>query len=63
VLQVNPYNEYALYGRGLLKQKKGDAQGAAADMGAAKSTNPGIAKEFERPGNQPIPTNSPEAQQ
>src|SRR5271166_4562274 len=49
VLRVNPYNEYALYGRGLLKQKMGDAQGAAADMAAARSTNPEIAKEFERP--------------
>ena len=49
VLRVNPYNEYALYGRGLLKQKTGDAQGAAADMAAARSTNPEIAKEFERP--------------
>ena len=49
VLRVNPYNEYALYGRGLLKQKMGDTQGASADMAAAKSTNPDIAREFERP--------------
>jgi tetratricopeptide (TPR) repeat protein len=49
VLQVNPYNEYALYARGLLKQKMGDAEGGAADMAAAKSTNPEIGREFERP--------------
>jgi tetratricopeptide (TPR) repeat protein len=51
-LRVNPYNEYALYQRGLLKQKMNDAQGGAADIAAAKSTNPEIAKEFERPAMQ-----------
>ena len=47
-LRINPYNEYALYQRGLLKQEIGDVQGAAADIAAAKSTNPEIAKEFKR---------------
>jgi tetratricopeptide (TPR) repeat protein len=51
-LQVNPNNEYALYQRGLLKQKMNDLPGAAADIAAAKSTNPEIAKEFERPRTQ-----------
>jgi len=48
-LRVNPYNEYALYQRGLLKQEMGDVQGGATDIASAKSTNPEIAKELERP--------------
>jgi tetratricopeptide (TPR) repeat protein len=51
-LQVNPYKEYALYQRGLLKQKMNDVPGAATDIAAAKSTNSEIAKEFERPATQ-----------
>jgi tetratricopeptide (TPR) repeat protein len=48
-LRINPYNEYALYQRGVLKQEMGDVRGGAADIAAARSTNPAIAKEFERP--------------
>jgi tetratricopeptide (TPR) repeat protein len=49
VLRMNPFSEFALYGRGLLKQKMRDEPGAAADMAAARATNPNIAGEFERP--------------
>jgi tetratricopeptide (TPR) repeat protein len=52
VIWVNPLNAYALYGRGLLKQKMGDTDGAAPDMTAAKSANPEIAQEFNRPNVQ-----------
>jgi tetratricopeptide (TPR) repeat protein len=36
-LQVDPKSAYALYGRGMAKQKKGDSAGGAADIAASKA--------------------------
>jgi tetratricopeptide (TPR) repeat protein len=49
VLSFNPRNEYALYGRGLLKQKQDDAPSASVDIEAAKVIDPNIAREYDRP--------------
>ena len=43
-LAVNPRFANSLYGRGTVKQKKGDATGAAADMAAAAAVLPNIAQ-------------------
>ena len=40
------FNAHALYGRGLAKQKKGDAADGSADMAAAKAIQADIAEEF-----------------
>ena len=50
VLTVNARQAGSLYGRGVIKQKKGDATGAAADMAAAKENSPGIADEWAKYG-------------
>ena len=47
-LQVN--NAHTLYGRGLAKQKKGDAAAASTDMAAAEAIQADIAEEFRRFG-------------
>jgi tetratricopeptide (TPR) repeat protein len=43
VLQVNPRNALALYARGMMFLKEGDAEAATADIEAAKAINPNIA--------------------
>lgn len=47
-MAANPKNAFALYGRSIAKQLKGDTAGANADIAAARQINPGIANEFER---------------
>jgi hypothetical protein len=49
-LRIHGERAYSLYGRGLAKQKKGDAAGAAADMATATTIDPGIADKFDRLG-------------
>ena len=47
-LRLDPPNKADfLYGRGLAKEKKGDA-GGAADIAAAKAINPHIAEDFTK---------------
>ncbi len=45
-LDLNPREASSLYGRGLAKQQKGDAAGAAADIAAARAIDPAIADHF-----------------
>ena len=47
VLRFNRKNALALYGRGLVRLKKGDTQGGATDIAAAKAVNANVAEEFE----------------
>jgi tetratricopeptide (TPR) repeat protein len=42
----------ALYGRGIARLQQGDAEGAVADMDAAKSIDPAIEQAFARYGLQ-----------
>jgi hypothetical protein len=44
-LAIDPKQASSLYGRGLVKQKKGDAS-FAGDMTAAKSIDPDIERHF-----------------
>ena len=44
-LRLKPNQPYSLYGRGLAKQKKGDAAGDA-DMAAARAIQRDIAEKF-----------------
>jgi tetratricopeptide (TPR) repeat protein len=46
VLSAKPKLDSSLYGRGLAKRKKGDADGAERDIAAAKAINAGIADIF-----------------
>jgi hypothetical protein len=43
VLKLNPKVATSLYGRGLAKQRKGDAAGGEEDIVAAKAIEPKIA--------------------
>jgi hypothetical protein len=45
-LKINPDLSSSLYGRGLVKQQKGDKAGGDADIAAAKKIEPGIAEHF-----------------
>jgi tetratricopeptide (TPR) repeat protein len=48
VVQFNSRNSLALYARGLTFLKKGNADAANADIDAARTINPNIAKEFDQ---------------
>jgi hypothetical protein len=50
VLRFNPKNALALYGRGVARLKKGDAQSGSADIAAAKAINANVVQEFEHSG-------------
>jgi len=50
VLATNPVMAISLYGRGLAKQKSGDAAGAVTDMEAAKSIQADVASQFAKWG-------------
>jgi tetratricopeptide (TPR) repeat protein len=45
-LELTPKSAEALYGRGVAKQKKGDAAGGQADIGAAKAIQSGIVQKM-----------------
>jgi hypothetical protein len=47
---MNPVMATSLYGRGLAKQRSGDAAGAATDMDAAKSIQADVASQFAKWG-------------
>ena len=47
VIQFNPKNALALYARGWMLLKKGDAEAGNADIAAAKAINPDIAEQFD----------------
>lgn len=47
-LKLNPKLALALYGRGLAKQKKGDAAGGEADITAAKAMRTNVAEVYAR---------------
>lgn len=47
---VDPQFAVTLFGRGLVKQRKGDQLGAAVDIAAAKAAKPSIAEDFNRYG-------------
>ena len=49
-LRFNPQQAESLYGRGLVRLKKGDKMGGDADIAAAKAIRASIAEEFERYG-------------
>ena len=49
-LKLNPKLAGSLYGRGVVKQKKGDAAGAEADMAAAKAIRANIADQWANYG-------------
>ena len=49
-LKIDPKLAGSLYGRGLVKQRKGDRAGAQADIAAAKAARADIAAEFSRYG-------------
>ena len=49
-LGLDPKQAQSLYGRGLVKHKKGDLVGAAADIGAAKALQPDIEETFRSYG-------------
>jgi hypothetical protein len=49
-LKVNPKLPHSLYGRGLAKQKQGDASGAEGDIAAARAIDAGIVDEFRHFG-------------
>ena len=44
-LKLNPKLAGSLYGRGVVKQKKGDSAGAEADMTAAKAIRANVAEQ------------------
>ncbi|MGB8632095.1 MAG: hypothetical protein WCD69_22405 [Xanthobacteraceae bacterium] len=50
VLKLNPKFAGSLYGRGVVKQKKGDAAGAETDMAAAKALRSDIAEQWAKYG-------------
>jgi hypothetical protein len=50
VLLMNPVMATSLYGRGLAKQRSGDAAGAVTDMDAAKAIQTDIASQFAKWG-------------
>lgn len=50
VLQVDPRHARALYGRGYAKARRGDPEGGAADMAAARGLEPDVAREYRRLG-------------
>ncbi len=45
-VEANPKNAFALYGRGMVKQLKGDTAGGNADIAAATQIDPDIAKDI-----------------
>ena len=49
-LKLNPKPAGSLYGRGVVKQKKGDATGADADMTAPKAIRANIAEQWAKYG-------------
>jgi hypothetical protein len=50
VLATNPTDASSLYGRGLARQRSGDASGGGADMQAATAIQPDIADQFAKWG-------------
>lgn len=48
--RLDPEAADGLYGRGLVKLKKGDAAGGKADIEAAKRIESDIAEQFEKMG-------------
>jgi hypothetical protein len=50
VLAMNPVMASALYGRGLAKQRSGDASGSVTDMEAAKAIQADVASQFAKWG-------------
>ena len=52
-LKGDPRLAGSLYGRGIAKLRKGDKNGGAADINAAKSVKADIADEFARYGLKP----------
>jgi len=51
-LRMRPADSYALFGRGIAKQRKGDRRGADADIVAAETIKPDIAEHMARLGVQ-----------
>ncbi len=49
-LKLNPKLAGSLCGRGVVKQKRGDAAGAEADMTAAKAIRANIAEQWAKYG-------------
>ena len=47
---INPQYASALYGRGIIRMKKGDLAGGGADIAAATRYRPNIAAEMARAG-------------
>ncbi len=50
-LKINPKLAGSLYGRGIIKQKKGGAVGADADMAAARALRPNVAEDWVKYGS------------
>jgi len=48
-LKIDPKLNFALYGRGMVKLKRGDTAGGNADIAAATKARPDIARQFEKP--------------
>jgi hypothetical protein len=46
-LRINPRHALALYGRGILRRKLGDAENAERDMAAARAIASDIAEQFK----------------
>jgi tetratricopeptide (TPR) repeat protein len=52
-LKIDPRKAASLYGRGIIKLRKGDAAGGEADIAAAKTAQKDIAEEFAKYGVKP----------
>ena len=47
VLRFNAKNALALYARGLMRLKKGDAEAGKTDIAAAKAIDPNVSEQYD----------------
>ena len=59
-LKTDPKFAFALYGRGLAKQRNGDTKNGDADIAAALAIDPAIAQQFEPLGLAPVAAARPQ---